>query len=457
MKTKPIEIRKGGNVRVKIYVGSTIKNGQRYPEYKVCDYFTFPGQRKFWAFADEAEARKKANEIADSIIAGQSESTGLTEWQQREYLDSKTLLAASGIALTEAVSIFCRAMDILQLQPGHLLRAAEFFKANRPDQPIEPKRVKDAVKEFLAAQKASVSQRRYQALNCYLGQFEDEFDGRNLNEIGTGDLETFLEKKKQWSPKTHNDFLGIIGLLYKFAQKCNRRWVPTGYNPAGGIERLSACEADVELMEPDDLKQMFERIDPELIPFLTLWCLTGCRKEEAARVTWQQIHSALKKGELELTKDQTKNGRARRRRGARKMPMLPNARAWFEWWLRKFGPKDSGMLLPLRWNTLSQLSDLPKFIRRNTGIIWKNNGPRNSYISYRCKIIGNVVDVADEAGNSPAKIERHYRAKSVLLSTAKAWFGVMPPIEDNVLPMPQPESSPSMSMPDARVSACPGQ
>lgn len=99
------------------------------------------------------------------------------------------------------------------------------------------------------------------------------------------------------------------------------------------------------------------------------------------------------------------------------------------------------MVLPLRWNTLSQLSDLSKFIRRNAGIVWKNNGPRNSYISYRCKIIGNVVDVADEAGNSPAKIERHYRAKSVLLSTAKAWFNVMPPTEENVLAMPQSETT----------------
>lgn len=180
------------------------------------------------------------------------------------------------------MDVFCRAINILNGQPGHLLAAAEFYKANRPDQPIDPKRASEAIKQFLAAQKTSVSQRRYQALDCYLGQFEDEFDGRSLQEIRTGDLEVFLEKKKRWAPKTTNDFLGIIGLIYKFAQKCNRRWVPTGYNPAGGIERLSVCESDVELMEPEDLKQMFERIDPELIPFLTMWCLSGCRKEEAA-------------------------------------------------------------------------------------------------------------------------------------------------------------------------------
>ncbi len=99
------------------------------------------------------------------------------------------------------------------------------------------------------------------------------------------------------------------------------------------------------------------------------------------------------------------------------------------------------MVLPLRWNTLTQLSDLPKFIRRNTGIVWKNNGPRNSYISYRSKITGKVVDVADEAGNSPAKIERHYRAKSVVLETAQAWFNVMPPTDENIVQMPKSEAA----------------
>ena len=441
MKTKPIEIRRGGNVRVKIYVNSKSKNGRTYDEYKVCDYFTVPGKRRLESFACEAEARERANEIADAIVIGQSEPTTLTECQQREYLDSVAAVIPMGITLREAVGFFCQAINILQLQPGYLARAAEFYKLNRPDKPIEHKLTSEAITEFLVTQQPSVSARRYKALACYLGQFDDEFGERNLHEIRTGDLEIFLEKKKQWSPKTHNDFLGIVGLVYKFAQKCNRTWVPTGFNPASGIERLPSGESDVELMEPDDVNQMLQRIHPDLIPFLVLWCFTGCRKEEAARVSWPQIHSALKKGDLELTKDQTKNGRAKRRRGARKMPLLPNARAWLEWWLRHHGPKDSGLVLPLRWNTLSQLSDLPKFIRRNTGIMWKNNGPRNSYISYRCKITGKVVDVADEAGNSPAKIERHYRAKSVLLSTAEAWFNVMPPSDENILAMPKPEQT----------------
>jgi hypothetical protein len=433
MNAKTIEIRKGGNVRVKIYVSTATKNGHHYTEYKVCDYFTTPGKRKLWGFADEGEARKKAAEIAESIADGQTEATSMTEWQRREYAESVEALRPFGLNLKTAICILSEALEIIDGQPGHLRIAAQFYKTNRPDKPFTPKVTDHAVTEFLAAQKDTVCQRRHDSLTCYLGQFTAEFSGRNLHEVRTGDLEAFLERKKKWSPKTTNDFLGMIGLLFKFAQKCNRNWVPPGYSPAKEIDRKSVGEGDVELMEPDELKQMLQSIDPDLIPFLVLWCFTGCRKEEAARVTWVQIASALKKGEIELRKDQTKNGRARKKRGARRMPLLPNARAWLEWWLRKFGPSDS---------TLSQPSDLPKFIRRNTGIAWKSNGPRNSYISYRCKITGNVVDVADEAGNSPAKIERHYRAKSVLLETAKAWFQLMPPADENIVPMPRPEATP---------------
>jgi len=291
MKTTCIEVKKGGNVRVKIYVTTRTKNGQAYAEYKVADYFTFPGKRKLWAFAKEDDAREKANEIAESITTGQGESTFLTEFQKRELTESVDLLRPYGIDLKMAVSLFCEAIDIIGGQPGHLRIAAQFYKTNRPDKPFEEKRADDAVTEFLAAQKETVCQHRHESLTCYLDQFLKDYSGRKLHEVKQHDVEAFLEKKKNWSPKTTNDFLGMIGLLYKFAQKGSRNWVPAGYNPAKEIDRQPTCEGEIELMEPDEAKRMFQQIDPDLIPFLVLWCFTGCRKEEAARVTWQQISS----------------------------------------------------------------------------------------------------------------------------------------------------------------------
>src|SRR5262245_32584660 len=62
MKAKPIEI-KDGNVIVKIYRRIRKKGKARYQTFDVADYST--GRRKFISFADEQEARAKAQDIAE--------------------------------------------------------------------------------------------------------------------------------------------------------------------------------------------------------------------------------------------------------------------------------------------------------------------------------------------------------------------------------------------------------
>lgn len=59
------------------------------------------------------------------------------------------------------------------------------------------------------------------------------------------------------------------------------------------------------------------------------------------------------------------------------------------------------------------------------GAVWKKNGLRHSYISYRVADIQNVNQTALESGNSPAIIFRHYR-ELVRPADAKKWFGIEP-------------------------------
>src|SRR5208283_63873 len=113
MKTKNIEVRKGGNVRVKIYVTTRTKNNRPYTEYKVCDYHTNPRKRILQTFATEAEARQWATELADSIAKGQGEPSPLTENQKHEFSGAVDLLRPLGLGLKEAVSLLCEAIDII--------------------------------------------------------------------------------------------------------------------------------------------------------------------------------------------------------------------------------------------------------------------------------------------------------------------------------------------------------
>ena len=57
--------------------------------------------------------------------------------------------------------------------------------------------------------------------------------------------------------------------------------------------------------------------------------------------------------------------------------------------------------------------------------VWKHNGLRHSYISYRVAQTQNVAQVSLEAGNSPQMIFRHYR-ELVRTGDALKWFRIAP-------------------------------
>ncbi len=55
------------------------------------------------------------------------------------------------------------------------------------------------------------------------------------------------------------------------------------------------------------------------------------------------------------------------------------------------------------------LFDLMRDAGNDSGVKWKHNALRHSFISYRVAKIKNVNEVAMEAGNSPDMIFKHYR------------------------------------------------
>jgi len=416
-------------VTVYIAILQTTKRGKPYTEHVITDYTS--GKRVRHVRANEEAARAKAREVCEASASGKADVLEWNESQRRDIHQALKLIEGTDTSIDRAAFIFVESAKLVGVD--EILTACREWKNNRPDKPTDPKLTSEAVKEFEKSQKAKVSARRYRTVQSYMKGFSTFFGARNLHEVTTGDLEAWLEEKT-WSHKTHNEHLGAIGLLYKYAASGNRNWVPAGFNPAAKIERLRLEHSDIEVIEPWEARQMLARIEtkyPELIPFLVLWCFSGCRKEEAARVTWQQIQVGLKTGKLALRAGETKNGTSR------VTPLLDNAKAWLIWWSGKYGEKQSGTVLPARWNTMIKLDDLPKLLVRNSGITWRGNFIRHAYSTYRCVVTDSVIQVADESGNSPSKIEKHYRRKAISLETATEWFSIMPPkIAANVVMMP---------------------
>ena len=88
--------------------------------------------------------------------------------------------------------------------------------------------------------------------------------------------------------------------------------------------------------------------------------------------------------------------------------------------------KDVGQASGPVWpNSEPFLFDLMRDAGKDSGVKWRHNALRHSFISYRVAKIKNVNEVAMEAGNSPDMVFKHYR-ELVTETEADAWFGVTP-------------------------------
>ena len=413
-RNKPLFTIKRGSIQVPGYERHQVKNGIVYTSYSIPDYID--GKRKLRTFADLAEAKTKATEIAEAIQQGQPE---LQRWQDGlriEIRRSLETIVPTGLNLLPACTLLNQAVAILDGKTDKLLAACQFFVTHGAESvPFTAKNTKTAAAEFLATKKPSISIRRFNALESYLNRFADTFKGKSLHEVTAVEVQDFANKSPHWAPKTHNEFLGCVALLYKEAQF--RNWVDKKCNPAQTIKRKKVIQGPVEIFTPEEAATILRNIDTELIPALVLWHFSGLRKEEASRVTWSQVNEGLQSGWIHIEASQTKTGRER------SIPVLPNAKAWLE----KF-KQDSGSVLPSRWQGRRKLDELPSYVSRKTGVVWRANAPRHSFGSYYFKLCKDSGKVVMAMGNSITEFERHYWCKSRTLTddVAKAYFDIFP-------------------------------
>ena len=401
-----------GNVKVPIYAREQTKNGSVYRSYSLPDHSG--GRRKIWTFADMSEAKEKATEIAEATQNGKTEILQWEEGLRTEIRKSLEAVKTTGKSLLPACQLFSQAVQILGGKSDELLAACQHYTHHRPDKPFTPKPTKEAAREFLATKKLKISTRRLRALSSYVNRFADKFDSVLLNEISPVELQDLVDANN-WAPKTHNDFLGAVSLLYREAQF--RNWVPANCNPAKKIKRKKVIRSTVNVFEPWEAKQILTCIGADLVPFLALWLFGGIRKEEISRLSWQQVNRGLETGWIFIEAKQTKTG------VERSVPVADNLMQW----LKKHQKLD-GYVMPERWRTMSKIDELPNYVSRKSGVKWKSNAPRHSFGTYYLKICKDPSEVVKAMGNSLTEFEKHYwcKAKSITEEVAQAWFDIRP-------------------------------
>jgi integrase len=402
---QPFWTAKAGNVNVPVYRREQVKKGRSYVNFTIIEHRE--GKRLFHTLADLTSAKAKAQGLADAIEAG----TRKTYWFQDEAYGIAQAIKLALDAGFDDLGAACRVLrDASALVgPNQIVLAAQAFAASSKGQ-FTPTLVSQAVTDFLERRKSKVVNKRLRCEAAHLKRIVRAFGTRHIHEISPVDLSDMLDKSGL-APSTRNGALKMFSLFF---DDCVSRRFST-VNPASSraIKRTRMSGGEIGIFTPSECKSILSGIDDDLKAFVALWMFSGIRKEEISKLSWQEIQTGLASGKIYLEAVKTKTGTAR------SVPIAPNLKKWLEAYKRPSGP-----VFPVG----QDLDMITKAIAAQSGVAWKDNGPRHSFATYSLATGKAPAEVAREMGNSLQKLDSHYWAKgqSIDKSTGEAWFAISP-------------------------------
>jgi integrase len=410
-----------GNSTVKIYrrLRRGAQRGQRVI-YEIADYTDPHGfrrdgkrretRRRLLGFHNLRKARAAAKRIAGHVATGNVAAAQMLPGDAASYGRSVELVRPTGISLEVAASTFAKCYELVG---DAMVDAARFFKQHRVDQ-VTPRLVKEVVKELVENRTGQGGSARYvQDLRNRLDYFAKD-NAVEISAISTADASRWLDQLKV-GPRTKKNYRTVLNTLFQYAEA--HGYVSKGMNPIAGVERTSGKNGGpIEIFTPVEMAALIKAASKELLPVLCLGAFAGMRSAEIERLEWKNVD--LPAGLIHVAAEKTKT------RSRRLVPILPNLAAWLAPYCRRKGRVWNGTQLDM---SVARCAAVKK-----SGVAWKNNGLRHSFISYRLAQIQNAAQVSLEAGNSPGMVFQHYR-ELVKPEAATAWFAIAPEHPANVV------------------------
>jgi integrase len=358
-------------------------------------------------FADYETARDTAEKIADSFAGGTSDTQVLSGQELLIYRRATSALQKSGVPLDVAAIQFAR--SITNGKTSGASGTGAFLPTASSAPTIKAVLVAVVMNELLASKRAKGRSELYLTdLRIRLTRFAKACKKRPLCEITSEDIDTFLESLGI-AARSQNNFRSTIGTLIRFGKA--KGYVARDHPGVSHVDKASHSALEVQVFTPEEMEKLLRDAKDELVPAIALGGFAGIRSEELKRLAWEDIK--LQEGHIEIKSAKSKT------RVRRLIPIQENLKAW----LRPYA-KETGVVVPFA-NLALQFGKLT----RRTGVKWKKNGLRHSFISYRTALTTNIPMVSLEAGNSPAVISRNY-LKCVSASEAHKWFGILPPKQE---------------------------
>ena len=198
-----------------------------------------------------------------------------------------------------------------------------------------------------------------------LGQLDDHFRHKYLDEITRRDVAAYVAKRADASNATKRRDLTAASQVFEAAAG----WGACEYNPFLDFNRKTIRERREPIQPPDpaSVAMVVARLPGNLAAMVRFLDLTGCRQEEAAGLEWAQVD--LQRGEILLTK--TKTNRPRR--------------------------------ITIDAAVVALLSRLPRSLKSPV-VFWHGNGERYRNVASRFRAI--VSEVAESAQKSAQPFRR---------------------------------------------------
>lgn len=220
-------------------------------------------------------------------------------------------------------------------------------------------------------------------------------------------------KRKKAEPRTIRN---RITTWITFLNRC-RDWglLPAlGKHAAEAIRRPKIPDAGKEIFTVEQGGQLLRAAIEEearCLPFLIVAGWLGLRPSEAQRLTWEAVE--WDRGYLHLSPKV-----AGKTAQERYVPMDPRVTDALRWIYERVPPaRRKGRMCVFRSREFLSV------LARRRGIVetWPDDVLRHSFCSYRLAVIQDLAKVAEEAGNSPGILRKHYR-RPMRAEDGAAWW-----------------------------------
>lgn len=274
--------------------------------------------------------------------------------------------------------------------------------------------IAEGVEAFVAYKKPRVGERHLRGLKGHLVRFARAFGTDHVDEITGETIESWIIGIPGLSAVTRNKHRTSLKAFYTHAAAKGQKWCE--HSPLADLAKEKVVTKEPKAYSPADAARIMQAavaLNSPILPALTLGMFAGLRPSEARALDLGTINfdsDGFRTPAFHRTGEPTKTG-------ARVAPLTPACKAWMASQTRRTG---------FAWEGSDEdFQTEMRGVLEAAGVRGIYDGSRHSFISYRTAEIRDVARVADECGNSPNVIKKHYR-EIVTSEAAKAFFAIRP-------------------------------